>query len=49
MGTDISKIIELHEYEYLQAYNIFVKRKEIELKEFVDKMDKRHSDSKVYD
>jgi hypothetical protein len=49
MGSKISKIIEAHEYEYLQAYNIFVKRKENELKEFVEKMDKRHADTKIFD
>ena len=31
----MNKLIEHHEYEYLQAYNIFVKRKEFELKQFV--------------
>lgn len=49
MGSSIGKIIEAHEYEYLQAYNLFVKRKENELKDFVDKMDKRHGDTKIFD
>jgi hypothetical protein len=31
LGEHISRVIEKHEYEYLQAYNIFVKRKETEL------------------
>lgn len=35
IGEGVKNIIARHEYEYLQAYNIFVKRREFELKQFV--------------
>ena len=34
VGDKVSRLIEQHEYDYLQAYNIFVKRKEVELRDF---------------
>jgi len=41
LSAGIGKIIERHELDFLQAYNIFVKRKEKELKDFVVEMEKR--------
>ncbi len=32
MTSGVRRVIEKHEYEYLQAYNIFVKHKEAQLK-----------------
>jgi DNA repair exonuclease SbcCD ATPase subunit len=43
------RVLEKHEYEYLQAYNIFVKRKEQELKEFIQEMDSKSDDKKNLD
>lgn len=45
----MKKVIEKHEYEYLQAYNIFVKNKERELKEFITEMEQRSDDKKSMD
>jgi len=44
--------LKKHELEYLQAYNLFVKRKEVELKELIDEItnrlgDKLTNDSKI--
>ena len=47
LGEHVRKLIETHEYEYLQAYNIFVKNKERELREFVDLMEKRSDDQSL--
>lgn len=33
----------------MQAYNIFVKRKEVELKQLLEKMEKRNADGKFMD
>ena len=42
LSNGIGRIIEQHEYDFLQAYNIFVKRKETELKQFIDDLSKKH-------
>lgn len=47
LGEHVRKLIETHEYEYLQAYNIFVKHKERELRDFVDMMEKRSDDQSL--
>jgi hypothetical protein len=36
MDQSLQEVIEKNEYDYLQAYNIFVKRKENELKGMID-------------
>jgi hypothetical protein len=36
LGDHINDILQRHEYEYNQAYNIFVKHKETEIKELID-------------
>mgnify|MGYP004582900631 CR=1 FL=1 len=37
-------MLEQHELEYMQAYNIFVKRKETELKRLIDDITNRLGD-----
>jgi hypothetical protein len=32
LESNLTKVLQKHELEYMQAYNIFVKRKETELK-----------------
>lgn len=49
MSSGMKRVLEKHEYEYLQAYNIFVKRKEQELKEFIAEMDAKTDDKKSLD
>ena len=49
MSHGMRRVLEKHEYEYLQAYNIFVKRKEQELKEFIQEMDSKSDDKKNLD
>lgn len=36
MENSIQKLFEKHELEYMQAYNIFVKNRENELKRLID-------------
>jgi|688.fasta_scaffold1033540_1 hypothetical protein len=49
MQTIMKNVIERHEVEYMQAYNIFVKRKEVELKNFIMEMENRTDDKKLMD
>jgi len=44
MDKSLQDIIDGNEYDYLQAYNIFVKNKEEELKGMIDKLATRSSD-----
>lgn len=37
------------EYEYLKSYNIFVKRKEFELRQLITKLNEKNSDNTVKD
>ena len=37
------------EYEYLKSYNIYVKRKEKELRELIDKLNKKNSNNTLKD
>lgn len=45
----MAKVLQKHEYEYMQAYNIFVKRKESELKQLIDDISTRLGDSVAND
>ena len=45
----MNRILSKHEYEYLQAYNIYVKRKEKELTKLVQTMHEHNSNSQVKD
>jgi hypothetical protein len=49
MQTIMKNVIQKHEVEYMQAYNIFVKRKEVELKNFIMEMENRTDDKKLMD
>lgn len=37
------------EYEYLKSYNIFVKRKEFELRQLITKLNQKNSDNTAKD
>lgn len=49
MTTGMRLMLEKHEYEYLQAYNIFVKRKEAELRDFISEMESRTDNKQLMD
>ena len=49
MDHSLQEVIEKNEYDYLQAYNIFVKRKENELKGMIDQLSARNQDQKLND
>jgi len=36
LDEKLNKVLEKQEYEYLQAYNIYVKRKEKELRDLIE-------------
>jgi hypothetical protein len=42
-------VLAKQEYEYLKSYNIFVKRKEFELRQLITKLNEKNSDNTVKD
>ena len=49
MDRKLNMVLKKQEFEYLQAYNIHVKRKEDELKELIHKMNERNTDTSQKD
>ena len=47
IDQNIRNVLEKHEYEYMQAYNIFVKHKESEIKGLIDKITERTGDKQA--
>jgi rubrerythrin len=47
IDQNIAKVLEKHEYEYMQAYNVFVKHKESEVKSLIDKITERTGDKQA--
>ena len=47
MDQFIQTVLEKHEYEYMQAYNIYVKNKESEIKQIIDKITERTCDKQA--
>jgi hypothetical protein len=45
----VAKVLQKHELEYMQAYNIYVKRKETELKQLINDISTRLGDSVAND
>ena len=45
----MAKVLQKHELEYMQAYNIYVKRKETELRQLIDDISDRLGDSVAND
>ena len=43
LDTDINNVLKKQEYEYLQAYNIYIRRKETELKELIYTLHEKNS------
>jgi hypothetical protein len=42
-------VLAKQEYEYLKGYNIYVKRKEKELRELIDKLNEKNSNNTLKD
>lgn len=49
LDEKLKKVLRKQEYEYLQAYNIYVKRKEKELRELVNALNEKNSDNNSKD
>lgn len=49
MESSLQKVLQKHELEYMQAYNIYVKRKETELKKLIDDITNRLGDKVAND
>jgi hypothetical protein len=49
LDTYLNNVLRKQEYEYLQAYNIYVKRKEKELKTLIDELDEKNSNNNFKD
>ena len=44
MECSLQRVLDQHEYEYMQAYNVFVSNKETELKQLIDEVTNRLGD-----
>lgn len=49
LESSLAKVLQKHELEYMQAYNIYVKRKETELKKLIDDITNRLGDKVAND
>ena len=47
LDANLQNVLEKHEYEYMQAYNIYVSHKEAELKQLIDKITERTCDKQA--
>lgn len=45
LDKHLNNVLRKQEYEYLQAYNIYVKRKEKELRSLIDALDEKNSNN----
>lgn len=49
MDKDLNRVLKKHEFEYLQAYNVYVKNKEGELMRAIYQMNERNSSNRMKD
>lgn len=49
LSGSLERVLQHHELEYMQAYNIFVKRKETEMKQLIDDITQRLGDKVAND
>lgn len=49
MDTKLNQVLRRQEYEYLQAYNIYVKKKEKELRELILTLNEKNSNNNFKD
>ena len=45
----MKQVLERHEYEFMQAYNIYVKKKEKELIKIIETLEKRNKNNSQLD
>jgi hypothetical protein len=49
LDLNLNRVLKKHEFEYLQAYNVYVKNKEGELMRAIYQMNERNSSSRIKD
>jgi hypothetical protein len=49
LDDKLNLVLAKQEYEYLKSYNIYVKRKEKELRELIDTLNKKNSNNTLKD
>ena len=49
LDTRLNRVLAKQEYEYLKGYNIYVKKKEKELRQLIDKLNQKNSTSNTKD
>ena len=49
LDNQLNNVLRKQEYEYLQAYNIYVKRKEKELRELIAALNEKNSNNNFKD
>ena len=49
LDEKLNMVLAKQEYEYLKSYNIYVKRKEFELRELIFKLNEKNSDNTAKD
>lgn len=45
LDVKLNRVLAKQEYDYLQSYNVYVKRKDKELRELVAKISEKHSNA----
>jgi hypothetical protein len=49
MDTKLNRMLAKQEYEYLKGYNVFVKKKERELRRLIEKLNEKNSNNTLKD
>lgn len=49
LDKKLNRVLAKQEYEYLKGYNIYVKRKEKELRELIEKLNEKNSNNTLKD
>ncbi len=49
LDSKLNRVLYKQEYEYLKGYNIYVKRKEKELRELIEKLNEKNSNNTLKD
>ena len=49
LDQSMQKVLDQHEYEFMQAYNIYVKKKEKELLDMIHELENRNKNNNLLD
>ena len=49
LDVKLNRVLAKQEYEYLKGYNIYVKRKEKELRDLIEKLNDKNSNNDLKD